>query len=125
MRTSMMLAALVSLSFAACVDDTTYGGDALPGKTVQKAICPTGCSDDIESGIDGGEWAQLTENSFINLHTATAAQGTSRCNAEQLTGGCAFACEPSKFISSIPAGSCAALRCEFSDGTEIMMGGCN
>lgn len=124
MRTSLMLAALVSLSLAACADqDTTYEGEVLPGKTVQKTICPTGCSDDVQTSLENGEWAPLTKNSFINLHTAVP--GTSQCHAESLTGGCQFACDPAKFIETLPVGTCAALRCDFADGGEVVLGGCH
>ena len=124
MRTSMMLAALVSLSLGACAtQDTVFEGEVLPGKTVQKVICPTGCSEDVQTTLENGEWAPLSKNSFVNLNTAVP--GTSQCNADTQTGGCQYACDPAAFIESLPVGTCAALRCDFADGGEVVLGGCH
>jgi hypothetical protein len=94
----------------------------LPGKTVQNTICPTGCPEYVQTALDNGEWAPLTRSSFINLNTAV--QGTSQCDANTLSGGCQYACDPAKFIETIPVGTCAALRCDFPDGGEVVLGGC-
>src|SRR4051812_6263180 len=86
MRTSMMLA-VFSLAFAACAtDDTTYQGDVLPGKTVSKALCPTGCDSDLQNTIDNGAWIPVSATAFVNAHSVVA--GTNVCNSLPATGAC-------------------------------------
>jgi len=123
MRTSMMLAAVFSLAFAACATDDTYEGDVLPGKTVAKAICPTGCDGEMQTTIDNGQWIPVSAGAFVNANTTV--QGTSVCNSLPTTGACAFACDPAAFAQTIPVGTCAAIRCEIPDGGELVVGGCH
>jgi hypothetical protein len=123
MRTSMMLA-VFSLAFAACAtDDTTYQGDVLPGKTVSKALCPTGCDSDLQNTIDNGAWIPVSATAFVNAHSVVA--GTNVCNSLPATGACSHACDPTGFAEALPVGTCAAMRCEFPDGGELVVGGCH
>jgi predicted small secreted protein len=121
MRTSMMLA-LMSLSLAACATDDGFEGDVLPGKTVSKAICPTGCDAEVETTLDNGEWIPVSGGAFVNARSAV--QGTSACASLPTTGQCAYACDPIGFAETLPAGTCAAIRCEFPGG-ELVVGGCS
>lgn len=124
MRTSMMLATLMALSLAACADqDTTFEGDTLPGPTVQKVVCPNGCSPSIQNTLDNGEWIPVGAGSFVNA--LTTVQGVSACSSLPATGQCAFACDPTAFRETLPVGTCAAIRCEFPDGGEVVVGGCH
>jgi len=122
MRTSMMMFAALALSLAACATDETYEGDTLPGPTVQKIICPTGC-DDLQQTLDNGQWIPIADGAFARANTRVAPGGY--CSALPATGQCAFACDPAGFAQTLPFGTCAAVRCPLPDGGEVVVGGCN
>jgi hypothetical protein len=123
MRTSMILTAVLSLSLAACATDDTYDGETLPGPTVSKVVCPQGCDDDIQTTLDNGEWIPVTDSAFVRSRS-TLDDGAGICERLPATGQCAFACDTAGFIESLPPGTCAAVRCAFPDGGELVVGGC-
>jgi hypothetical protein len=123
MRNSMMLAAFISLSLAACAtDDQTPDGTTLPGPTVSKTICPHGCSRDIQSLLDDGQWIPTGDGAFLKAHSNV--QGVSACNSLPLTGQCAYACDQQGFVETLPLGTCAAIACKV-DSYDVVVGGCH
>lgn len=120
-----MFVALMSLSLAACAtDDSTYGGDVLPGKTVQKALCPTGCNDDVNTTLTDTDWIQIGAGAYQRADTVV--EGSASCQVPAgASGACAFACEPDKFAETIPLGTCAAVHCAFPNGPDVLVGGCH
>ena len=124
MRTPMMFAALMSLSLAACAtNDLPTDGDALPGPTVSKTICPHGCSRDVQVILDNGEWFPTGQGSFVN--SRSSIQGETACNALPQTGACAYACDQLGFVESLPIGTCAAIACKIEGGGDLVVGGCH
>ena len=127
MRTSMLLAAL-GLSLAACATETTYEGAILPGPTVSKTMCRTGCSG-LKGQIDSRDWISLGEGVFQSAPKG-AVPGTALTAVPDLcaqlpeSGTCALACDPTAFGSTLPAGTCGAAQCSVAGG-EIVVSACN
>jgi hypothetical protein len=123
MRTPMMIAALMSLSLAACAtDDTTYDGDVLPGPSVHKALCRTGCSPEVAGVLKDGDWIVVKPGTFARAESVQA--GGNVCSSLPATGQCALACDPQKLVDTLPAGTCSAVHCALEAG-DVVFGGCN
>lgn len=124
MRTSMLFASSMILSLAACAEnESSYEGAALPGPTVQKIICPTGCDKDVQHTLDHNAWIPLGGGAFARARTAVP--GFSECGSLPPTGSCAYACDPDAFRETLRVGTCGAIRCDFPDGGEVVLGGCH
>lgn len=121
MRTSILLAALC-LTFAACATDTETTG-SLPGPTVSKTLCPTGCSSDIEDTLGQDQWIQVADGAYLQERDLELADDP--CAYLPADGVCANACTPEVLTAEIPAGTCAAFRCSLTNGGVLIAGGCN
>ncbi len=121
MRTHMMLAAL-ALSFAACTTETTYEGSSLPGPTVAKTMCRTGCSG-LESSIENRTWVPLDDGVYQRLQGAADAL-PDLCGQLPETGTCALACDAAAFGGTLPVGTCGAELCAVAGG-ELLVSACN
>lgn len=125
MRTSMLIVAF-ALSLAACTTETTYEGTTLPGPTVSKTMCRTGCSG-LEGTIDSREWVPLGDGVF---QSAPATSDTALQSLPDLcaqlpdNGTCALACDPTAFAGTLPAGTCGAAMCAVAGG-ELLVSACN
>ncbi len=60
----MKLALVAVLALTACATETEYDGDVMPGRTLAKELCPTGCTDEVTDGITRSRWRQLDESTF-------------------------------------------------------------
>lgn len=126
MRTSMLLAAL-GLSLAACATETTYEGTIIPGPTVAKTMCRTGCN-----GLDGligdRDWVSLGEGVYQSAPPAVAGSAVNAvpdlCAELPESGTCALACDPAAFASTLPAGTCGAAQCAVAGGA-LLVSACN
>ncbi len=127
MRTSMLIAAF-ALSLAACATETTYEGTILPGPTVSKTLCRTGCSG-LQGTIDSRGWIPLGDGVFQSApgpgESATALEALpDLCSQLPASGTCALACDPSGFAGTLPVGTCGAAQCSVGGG-EILVSACN
>lgn len=127
MRTSMLIAAF-ALSLAACATETTYEGTTLPGPTVAKTMCRTGCSG-LEGVIDSRDWVPLGDGVFqsgpSSDASATALQAVpDLCSQLPESGPCALACDPAAFGSTLPVNTCGAAMCSVGGG-QLLVSGCN
>lgn len=141
MRTSMILAVTL---FAACTDSEPPPppGARVPGPTVAKTLCPTGCPDDVLQEISepGTELTTLhdgtyrdpqtggTLHTFIGnrggLHGDTHVDQESVCSLLPSEGACSLACDAEALAQLIPAGTCMTFVCELADGNVLLAGGC-
>lgn len=60
----MKLALVAALALTACATETEYDGEILPGRSLAKELCPTGCSDEVTEGISRSRWVQLDETTY-------------------------------------------------------------
>src|SRR4051812_21025883 len=98
-----LMAVVVSLFLAACLDQTT---DVEPIEGDSVALEPAAEGPSAESRID--------------------ERAVSVCPQFVATDGpCAVACEPLKLVSYIPTGTCVTFVCDLEDGTQWRTGGCN
>lgn len=126
MRTQMLLAVL-GLSLAACTTETTYEGTILPGPTVSKTMCRTGCSG-LEGSIGDRDWIALGDGVYQSLPAPVADADLTAvpdlCGQLPESGACALACDPVAFADTLPAGTCGAAQCSVAGG-DILVGACN
>ena len=137
-------AAILGLVLSACVgDDSTSGTTGrVPGPSVAKAVCPTGCSDDVLQAIDeSDDWHSIFDGTSTGLgngrlseyvsarihdgtHLANATKAEDVCEVLPAEGACSLACDPAALAAQIPEGTCITFRCELLDGRVLLAGGC-
>ena len=118
MRSSIILAVAL---FAGCAE-TEYRGAHVGGKSVQKALCPTGCSDEVERMLaTGGRFEQVQDGVFVSVGQIAADDV---CNLLPEDGICADACDPDALKKYASPGSCIDFKCVLRDGREIVAGAC-
>lgn len=126
MRTKMLLAVL-GLSLAACATETTYEGTILPGPTVAKTLCRTGCTG-LDGQIGDRDWLSLGEGVYLSaprsMHGGEANAVPDLCAELPATGTCAFACDPAAFATTLPAGTCGAAICSLAGG-DLLVSACH
>ena len=76
----MKLALVAALALTACATETEFDGEVLPGRTLAKELCPTGCTDEVTAGINRSRWRQLDETMYelVDEVTQTIPTGTTR-----------------------------------------------
>ena len=118
MRSSIILALAL---FAGCAE-TEYTGAQVGGKSVQKALCPTGCSDEVERVLGSGEqFEPIDDNLFSTVGELGAANV---CDVLPAGGICADVCDLDALKRHAPAGSCIDFTCTLDDGRQIVGGVC-
>lgn len=127
MRTRMMMLAALGLSLAACATETTYEGTIIPGPTVAKSVCRTGCSG-LDGSIGNRDWIAFGEGVYQSAPTtvpgADANAVPDLCAQLPESGTCSLACDPAGFASTLPTGTCGAAQCSVAGG-EILVSACN
>lgn len=113
-------AALVVCLFATGCIEESYENGRLGGKSLQKELCPTGCSDDVSRYLAGTdvEAEPLGDGRFVIGGAAEV------CNALPSNGLCALACDAVELQKHVGAGTCINFRCALTDGRDLLVGQC-
>jgi len=120
MLTRLTLA--LCLLATACTDD--YVNGRLGGKSLEKELCPTGCSGDVSRLLaTGGEFDKVGENTFASV-VGDEREFRDVCDVLPTDGLCANACDRDVLARQVPAGTCVAFACALTDGRDLLVGAC-
>jgi len=115
------LAIALCLFGAACTSDG-YDGARLGGRSLEKELCPTGCSDDTSRALaTSREWDQVGEKSYVNIVGEIALDNA--CDLLPKSGLCASACDIGELGKQVPKG-CIDISCELGSGYVIVASAC-
>lgn len=122
--------ALASALAACAVDAEPSGGRSLPGPSLAKSLCPTGCAPGLEEAIGGSTWTERGDGLYERIEildptTDPAAPGAGSdlhgeldlelfadpCAALIHTGSCADACHPTPTTTQPAGGACVVVQC--------------
>lgn len=118
------LAIGICLLGAACASEVSDG--RLGGRSLQKEVCPTGCSDDVSRALAANElWEQVGDgSSYVNVPPDELAFDDA-CTQLPTRGPCASACDAQALQQYAPVSGCFHVRCDLKDGRIIVAGACS
>lgn len=112
---------LVVALVAGCSQE--YGYEQVSGTQVQKELCRTGCTTDVDRILETrSKFEQIGDRTFVT-HDLDAAGDP--CTALPQGRLCALVCDPEALQAAIPAGTCVDFSCTLLDGRELVAGACN
>ena len=119
---------LTRFALALCLFGTAcatedYDGARVGGRSLEKSLCPTGCSDDVTRALGSSEWFdELGGNAFVSSPPSSIAFEPA-CDLVPNKGLCAFACDANELAKHVLSG-CITIACGLDDGRTIVTGAC-
>ena len=114
---------LCLLGSAACATDA-YDGAQIGGRSVEKELCPTGCSDEVTRALASSEFFdEIGGNAFVTS-PPTQIGFDDACNMLPSKGLCSLACDTAELGRRIPSG-CITIACGLDDGRTVVAGACS
>ena len=115
--------ALVLCLFASACATDDYDGARQGGRSLEKELCPTGCSDDVDRALGSGEFEDLGNGAYVTAGPSGIAFQPA-CTQLPSTGACAVACNQDALGGLIPRGSCSTIACDLDDGRTLLARAC-
>ena len=115
-------ALVLCLFGTACATDD-YDGARQGGRSLEKELCPTGCSDDIERGLASSEFEDVGGGAYVSAG-AQEIEFAPACTQLPSTGLCSAACDPDRLGKLIPTGTCTTIACGLNDGRTLFTRAC-
>ena len=117
-------AIVLCLFGTACATDD-YDGGRQGGRSLQKELCPTGCTDDVSRALATSDWWEdVGGNAYVSSPPGEIAFEPA-CKIVPNEGLCAFACNTEALAKNIAAGTCTTIACGLSDGRTLVASACN